>query len=140
MANDSHEDACITELVKAIAQACTPNEADSISLQPNYNINDGNEHIIAMNTPVTLYLIAHDGHGNVYLVWDRPTGCGPVSNYLIERRQIQPDGEFGHWEVADNAYLNEIELIEQPLGTKLEYRVKAVTTNGETLTSNHISV
>ncbi len=141
MADFSQEDKSRIALAKAILETRNTDANDlSPSLQAAATNGTCEHSLIATQVPINLYLIAQDGQGAFYFVWDRPVGCGQVSNYLVERRQIQQNGEYGGWTVIGNAYLSEIELTGQPVGVKLEYRVKAVAVNGETLNSNHISV
>jgi len=65
---------------------------------------------------------------------------GNVRTYVIERRQ-QPEGggEFGKWRQAGIALETESTLTDQPRGTQLEYRVKAINTGGESMPSNTVA-
>jgi hypothetical protein len=96
--------------------------------------------IIAPGSPTELHPIS-EGQGNIWLEWEKPATGGAVRNYIIERRQ-QPTGggEFGAWSLCNTTYNCEIRLTEQPENVRLEYRVKAANTAGESLPSNSISV
>ncbi len=91
--------------------------------------------------PVNLRTTA-EGQGTARLAWDSPDGNsgGPVRNYIIERRQQPADGEFGPWTIAGSALTNEINLTGQPCRLKLEYRVGAINTGGESIPSNTVAV
>jgi hypothetical protein len=82
-----------------------------------------------------------EGPGNLWLVWDRPASGGPIRNYIVESRQ-QPSGggDFGAWTVAGTALNNEINLLDQPRGIQLEYRVIAANTAGQSMPSNTAAV
>jgi hypothetical protein len=98
--------------------------------------------IAAPGQPTNLTPVA-EGPGTLLLAWDRPvTGSGgAVRNYIIERRQ-QPagGGEFGSWSIIGTALNNEINLLDQPRGIQLEYRVRAINTGGESAASNTVAV
>ncbi len=96
----------------------------------------------APGQPANLHPVA-EGQGMLWLAWDSPAtdSGGPIRNYIIERRE-QPvgGGEFGTWAIEGTALNNEINLLDQPRGPQLEYRVKAVNPGGESTPSNTSAV
>ena len=84
--------------------------------------------------PTDLKIIAQ-GDAMVCLAWLKLKAGGPVRTYIIERRANNQD-----WTLAATALNNEAKLIHQPTGCKLEYRVKAINTVGETTPSNSVYV
>jgi len=96
----------------------------------------------APGQPANLHPVA-EGQGMLWLAWDSPAtdSGGPVRNYIIERRE-QPagGGEFGVWDIVGTALNNEINLLEQPRGIQMEYRVKAANVGGESMPSNTAAV
>jgi len=96
--------------------------------------------IIAPGSPTDLHPTS-EGQGMIWLNWEKPANGGTVRNYIIERRQqAQSGGEFGAWVLCNTTYNREIRLTEQPETVRLEYRVKAANTAGESMPSNSISV
>jgi hypothetical protein len=95
--------------------------------------------IIAPDSPTELHPIA-EGQGTIWLKWEKPSNGGPVRNYIIERRQQAQGSEFGAWMLANTTYNCEINLTEQPVNVRLEYRVKAANAAGESMPSNSVSV
>ena len=67
-----------------------------------------------------------------------------VRFYCVERRQLEfgSDGEasYSPWEQIGSAMDNKISLMEEPTGSRLEYRVRAVNKGGESPPSNTITV
>jgi len=67
-----------------------------------------------------------------------------VRFYSIQRRQMQSNGEgvapVGSWSHIASAINNEIALKAEPIGSRLEYRVRAVNKGGESLPTNVVSV
>ena len=96
----------------------------------------------APGQPNNLHPVA-EGQGMLWLAWDSPAtdSGGPVRNYIIERRE-QPagGGEFGSWAIVGTALNNEINLLDQPRGIQMEYRVKAANIGGESMPSNTAAV
>jgi hypothetical protein len=82
---------------------------------------------------------ASEGHGAIWLEWNRPSSGGAVRNYVIERRQ-QPTGggEFGPWVIAGSSLNTDLKLTDQPRGIQLEYRIKAANIAGESIPSNTV--
>jgi hypothetical protein len=77
----------------------------------------------------------------IQLKWNPPINGGAVRNYIIKRRQqINDTGRFGPWTVTATALKTESKLTEQPRGIRLEYKVTAINTGGESPPSNTISV
>jgi hypothetical protein len=97
--------------------------------------------IVAPGSPTELHPTA-EGQGAIYLVWEKPAGGsgGPVRNYIIERRQQAQGGDFGAWSLVNTTYNTEINLTEQPVNLRIEYRVKAANAAGESMPSNSVSV
>lgn len=95
--------------------------------------------IVAPGSPTELHPIA-EGQGTIWLKWEKPSNGGPVRNYIIECRQQAEGGEFGAWMLANTTYNCEINLADQPMNVRLEYRVKAANAAGESLPSNSVSV
>jgi hypothetical protein len=96
----------------------------------------------APGQPANLHPVA-EGQGMLWLAWDSPAtdSGGPIRNYIIERRE-QPvgGGEFGAWAIEGTALNNEINLLDQPRGVQMEYRVKAANVGGESMPSNTAAV
>ena len=90
-------------------------------------------------SPLDLKIIAQ-GDGMICLVWDKSKNGGPIRCYTIERRQCNGSNPYGDWMLAATALNNEYKLAKQPIGVKLEYRIKAVNTSGESFPSNTVSV
>jgi len=100
--------------------------------------------------PVNLKIISQGIIGGEYkkglleLSWDKSDYLKArfVRYYCIQRRQMSAkDGdEQGRWQQIASAINNEIFLKDQPIGQRLEYRVKAVNKGGESEASNTITV
>jgi len=84
--------------------------------------------------PTNLKITAQ-GDGLLCLVWDKSKNGGPIRCYTIERRSNNQD-----WALVSTALNNEAKLTNQPTGTKLEYRVKAINSSGESMPSNTVGV
>jgi hypothetical protein len=97
--------------------------------------------IAAPGSPTDLHPIA-EGQGTLWLEWEKPpTDVNkPVRNYIIERRQQAEGGEFGPWGLVQTTYDCDINLTEQPVEIRVEYRVKASNEAGESMPSNSVSV
>jgi hypothetical protein len=97
--------------------------------------------IQAPGSPTDLHPIA-EGQGTLWLEWEKPPADAnrPVRNYIIERRNQQEDGSFGAWTLVQTTYDCEINLTEQPVEIRVEYRVKASNEAGESMPSNSVSV
>jgi hypothetical protein len=74
----------------------------------------------------------------VALDWKGPTAGtgGQVRTYIIER-QATPGP---NWDVVGYSIDSQVALINQPRGTDLKYRVKAVNLGGESVPSNEVDV
>lgn len=83
-----------------------------------------------------------EGQGWLMLAWERPASSsgGPVRNYIVERCQQAQGGEVGEWTFAGTTYNCDIRLVEQPVDVRLEYRVRASNTSGESAPSNSVVV
>lgn len=153
------------ELAKSQAQVATANKdevfADMVELMKNdlklaevdtaddpqklYEIGwgprSGPTPIQAPGTPTDLHPTA-EGQGSIWLNWEKsPVDPNrPVRIYIIERRDQQQDGTFGPWKLAQTTYNTEIQLTEQPVAIRVEYRVKAANAAGESMPSNSVSV
>ncbi len=79
--------------------------------------------------------ITAQGCGMLCLVWNKGKGGGAARCCIIERRSDNQD-----WQLAATALNNEVRLTKQPTGCKLEYRVKAINSSGESLPSNTVGV
>ena len=97
--------------------------------------------ITAPGSPTELHPTA-EGQSMLWLEWTKPAADsgGAVRNYIIERRDQQPDKTFGSWTLVQTTYNTEINLTEQPDAVRVEYRVKAVNLGGESMPSNTVSV
>jgi hypothetical protein len=91
--------------------------------------------------PRNLDLVGHSA-GTIFLDWKAPArGSGGLAcTYIIERRHRPDNGEPGSWERSGAAPETEVTLTNQPRGLQLEYRVKAINTNGESPPSNVVKV
>ena len=86
---------------------------------------------------------AIQGAGTILLDWKAPVrgSGGAVRTYVIERRdQPEGGGAFGEWQQAGIAIETESTLMNQPRGIQLEYRVRAINTGGESVSSNTVAV
>lgn len=97
--------------------------------------------VAAPGQPLNLHPVA-EGQGMLWLSWDSPaTGSGgPVRNYIIQRRRQPDNNPPGQWILAGTAFDNGVELANQPRVTKLEYRIIASNSAGQSLPSNTINV
>ncbi len=81
----------------------------------------------------------HIAPGTVRLTWQPPTaapGTGPVSNYLIERRELFPQQAPRSWQLLTAASQTAVTLTGQPHGIRLEYQVRSANAAGKSLPSN----
>ncbi len=95
--------------------------------------------IEAPSAPVSLRA-AGQGKGTIRLLWKNPSGGGAVRNYNIQRREQLTEGDFSSWSIVASALETEIDLTNQPQGIELEYRIKAVNTGGQSMSSNTAAV
>jgi len=96
--------------------------------------------IVAPGVPIKLVSSA-EGTGEIWLAWEKPTdGGGAVRNYLVERCEKLPDGNFGPWILVQTTYNTEAHVIEQPSNARLIFRVKAANAAGVSMPSNTILV
>jgi len=84
--------------------------------------------------------IVYQGRGVLTLDWKAPAAGegGPVRSYVVERRQKSGD-DYTSWSQISVAVEKEASLADQPTGTQLEFRVKAINTNGTGLESNSVA-
>jgi len=95
----------------------------------------------ALETPgEPVDLTAAVKEGELTLRWKKPQSGGPVRNYIVQRRVQDEQGIFGNWQILDFAYEPSITLTGQPEQTRIEFRVKASNTTGESAESNTVSV
>ena len=97
--------------------------------------------ILAPGFPGNLHVTA-EGTGEIWLGWDKPASesGGLVRNYLVERCEKLPDGNFGPWMLVQTTYNTDAHVIEQPSSARLIYRVKAANAGGESAPSNTVLV
>ncbi len=76
--------------------------------------------------------IVKQGEGWLQLAWTAPKTGGAVSAYRVMRRE-RPAGP---WEDVATAVITEANLVDQPRGKELEYRIIAVNKAGEGEPSN----
>jgi hypothetical protein len=90
--------------------------------------------------PTELKITAQGDNGLLCLVWSKGRrDGGPIRYFAIERRQLTSGGG-NDWIIISTALKNEAKLVKQPTGTKLEYRVKAINSSGESMPSNTVAV
>ena len=88
--------------------------------------------------PTDLRIIAQ-GRGTILLNFDRPAAGGTVRNYIIERRAHCDSDDFGAWTITAAAYEPACRLTGQPCRIPLEYRVNAINSAGQSVSSNVVS-
>jgi hypothetical protein len=120
-------------------------------------------------SPTNLKITAQGTDGTLCLVWRKPRDGGPVRSFIIERKQFgiqKAEDEAGRrrmadppnvslyetnhgglrnaswseWQLAGSSYNNEVKLLKQPIGIKLEYQIRASNTAGVSLPSNTVGV
>jgi hypothetical protein len=89
-------------------------------------------------SPGNLRIAAQGNDGLLCFTWDKSRSGGPVRNFIVERKQF--NGNWSEWQLAGTSYNNEIKLIKQPIGIKLEYQVRASNTSGQTMPTNTVAV
>lgn len=89
--------------------------------------------------PENLQVVAKD-NAILVLKWDRPAGSCRVRNYIIERRLLRSGSGFIDWAIVKIAYQTQVRLTQQPIGLKLEYRVKAANNAGTGQAGNTIAI
>ncbi len=75
----------------------------------------------------------------VRLTWQPPAaapGTGPVSNYLIERRELFPQQAPCSWRLLTTASQTAVTLPGQRCGIELEYQVRSANAAGKSLPGN----
>jgi hypothetical protein len=83
-----------------------------------------------------LLRIAKQGLGWITLIWESSRSGGKTKAYTIHRRQ----GESGQWSTIHTAVETEANLVDQPRGVTLEYRITAVNKAGTSEPGNTITV
>jgi fibronectin type III domain protein len=81
---------------------------------------------------VQLLEVTQQGEGWLALQWEAPNTGGKPDAYKVMRRQ-RPEGQ---WSEVHTAVTTEANLINQPRGLELEYRIIAVNKAGEGQPSN----
>jgi hypothetical protein len=85
--------------------------------------------------PLNFNVFDQSGDG-IELRWQRPSSGADVRNYILQRRLLTGKEAFGKWEFIGISYDCRIILTGQPRGIRLEYRVNAVNTAGDSNPSN----
>jgi hypothetical protein len=88
--------------------------------------------------PTNLQIAAKDNQ-TIKLQWERPKDNRKVRNYIIEQRRENGDG-VSNWTIFQIAYNTQTTLKSQPTGIRLEYRVRAANTTGESISSNTVGI
>ncbi len=90
-------------------------------------------------SPTELKITAQT-ENTLFLSWTKAkrNAGGQVRMYIIQRRLVNtaPD----EWTIAGTSLNPDVKLKDQPQGVKLEYRVKAVNSSGESCPTNSVSV
>ena len=106
----------------------------------------------APSTPGNLKIIAQgvggkdNNKGILHLAWKKSAfkRARFVRYYSVKRRQWQSNGNgqvhVSQWQHIATALDNKIALKNEPTGSRLEYRVRAVNKGGESYPSNSITV
>ncbi|HUV40576.1 MAG TPA: hypothetical protein VMW23_02155 [Sedimentisphaerales bacterium] len=58
---------------------------------------------------------------------------------MTTRQQLAGNGDFGPWQISGTSFNNETVLTGQPCRIQLEYRVNAVNSAGQSVSSNVVS-
>lgn len=89
-------------------------------------------------SPLDLTVVYQSESGSIRLVWKKPPSGSrkTIRQYVVERRDQQPGGSMGPWNMVDVAPYPEIDLDNQPSGIRLEYRVLAQNYSGLSYPSN----
>jgi hypothetical protein len=82
--------------------------------------------------------IKAEGPSDIWLSWQQGSKS-LVRHWLVERRQqTAPGAEYGPWTLVGTSLGTEIHLTDQPVGLKLEYRVIAENSDGQSPASNSV--
>ena len=76
------------------------------------------------------------GEGWISLVWKKPAKGGRITKYNVERKEVLT----GEWEIVATVKIRETNLVNQPIGKDLRYRVFAENASGKGDPSNSINV
>lgn len=141
------KDDALQELVSAmkndlkLAEVDTADDPEKLT-EIGWAAKSGPTPIILPKAPTNLKSV-YEGAGTLELQWEKPVHSAhrPVSNFIVQRRdQQQPDSGFTEWKLVDMSYQPHINLLGQPRGIQLEYRVIATNAAGESSPSNTASV
>ncbi len=72
----------------------------------------------------------------ISLAWKKPVKGGRIAKYNVERKEVLT----GEWEIVATVKITETNLVNQPVGKDLRYRVFAQNASGEGDPSNSITV
>jgi hypothetical protein len=87
----------------------------------------------------TALKITAEGPGDIWFSWEHENYRN-VKHWLIQRRQqLAPGSDWGAWSFAASTLTNEAHLVDQPVGTKLEYRVIAENSTGQSDPGNTVA-
>ncbi len=82
-----------------------------------------------------LLRIAKQGPGWIALIWESSRSGGKIKAFTIQRRI-----ETGQWAAIHTAVITEANLVDQPRGVTLEYRITAINKAGTSEASNTVAV
>lgn len=130
------EKAALTELKKSEADTMNhPERLDYIGWGPRHTPQPTDPPGQTRDLALTF-----QGQGVITMDWKAPAAGegGPVRSFVVERRQKAGE-EFTAWSQVGVAVEKESTLADQPRGTQLEFRVKAINTNGLGMESNTVA-
>jgi len=80
--------------------------------------------------------------GTLRLTWKNPSrgSGGRVRSYVVQRRESQDHASFTEWHLAGLAFAKYIELLDEPRGQRLEYRIIASNFSGKSVPGAIVAV